>query len=117
MYFPKVTAIGLNMSNYGAMRTTFDFKQNTCINVDVSMFRLDDMFPDNKIDFIKIDSEGCDVDVVRGAKNIIKRCKPYILFENHNILDEMMIELDEFHYRFEKVGVENVFAIPYIDLL
>lgn len=34
-----------------------------------------------KIDFIKIDAEGCDVDIILGGENVIKRDHPVIAFE------------------------------------
>lgn len=59
----------------------------TEILIDVS--RLDDLLPaEGRVDFIKIDVEGAEFEVLQGAKNIIKRCKPDILFEHaqmHNL--------------------------------
>ncbi|EDN68012.1 Methyltransferase FkbM [Beggiatoa sp. PS] len=44
--------------------------------------RLDDVVPaDRHIDFIKVDVEGGELNVFRGANHLLQRCKPYILFE------------------------------------
>ncbi len=43
--------------------------------------RLDDIKFNKKISFIKIDCEGSEVQVLKGAKNIIKKNKPIILVE------------------------------------
>ncbi|HEW98720.1 MAG: FkbM family methyltransferase [Candidatus Parabeggiatoa sp. nov. 3] len=44
--------------------------------------RLDDVVPsDRHIDFIKVDVEGGELDVFRGANNLLQRCQPHILFE------------------------------------
>lgn len=50
------------------------------INVEVK--RLDDIIPPNtKINFIKIDVEGAEYGVLKGAVNLLKRDKPILLFE------------------------------------
>jgi FkbM family methyltransferase len=44
--------------------------------------RLDDLLPENhKIDFIKIDVEGAELSVFKGARNTLSRYHPTILFE------------------------------------
>ncbi|TVR40751.1 MAG: FkbM family methyltransferase [Bacteroidia bacterium] len=50
--------------------------------IEVETRRLDDVIPtDTDIDFIKIDVEGAEFLVLQGAKDLIKRCKPMIIFE------------------------------------
>lgn len=45
--------------------------------------RLDDVIPkDVNIDFIKIDIEGAEVMALRGARQLIDRCRPSIIFES-----------------------------------
>lgn len=51
--------------------------------LEVRCVKLDDMIPnDVKIDFIKIDVEGAEVMALTGAKELITRCKPGIIFES-----------------------------------
>lgn len=53
---------------------------------EVSIKRLDDIISsDIHIDFIKIDVEGAEYGVLKGAAETVKRCKPYILFEHAQI--------------------------------
>src|SRR5262249_35136776 len=54
--------------------------------IDVDINRLDDLLPAGvRIDFIKIDVEGAELDVLRGAQATIRRDKPRILFEHARI--------------------------------
>ncbi|TIX88823.1 FkbM family methyltransferase [Rhizobium sp. P44RR-XXIV] len=47
----------------------------------VPVARLDDIVQDRRVDLIKIDVEGMEVDVLRGAVGTIARCKPRLLVE------------------------------------
>ena len=50
--------------------------------IRVSSRRLDDVIPpDDRVDFLKIDIEGHELPALRGASQLLKRCKPIILFE------------------------------------
>lgn len=50
--------------------------------IKVELKKLDDVIPnDIKIDFIKIDVEGAEFDVLKGAKETIIRSKPVVIFE------------------------------------
>jgi len=50
--------------------------------VDVKQSTLDNLFPDLKrLDLIKVDVEGGELNVFKGAKKLIGRTRPYILFE------------------------------------
>ena len=48
------------------------------------MRSLDSMFLDNPIKFIKIDTEGNEISILEGAKNLLEKYKPIILFEFHS---------------------------------
>ena len=51
---------------------------------DVEILTLDGYVEDRKIDridFIKIDVEGFELDVLKGAKEVLKKFSPYLLFE------------------------------------
>lgn len=50
--------------------------------INVALKTLDGLLaPDERIDFIKIDVEGAEFDVMKGAKNILKKNRPVVLFE------------------------------------
>lgn len=49
---------------------------------EVQVERLDDLVGDRKLDFLKIDAEGAELWVLRGAINTVRRDHPPILFES-----------------------------------
>ena len=50
--------------------------------IEVEVKKLDDVIPnDVNIDFMKIDVEGAEFGVLKGAKNLLVKNKPYIIFE------------------------------------
>lgn len=67
----------------------------------------------NNIDFLKIDAEGMDLDVLLGGQNTINKFKPPILVEHSDnevsILDELRLELIKYNYSFE-VHKNNLLA-------
>jgi FkbM family methyltransferase len=71
-----------NTDNYGnnslSSENVFDSKKKS---IHVSTVRLDDIIGDRKIDFIIIDVEGHELNALKGAENIIRRCRPIILME------------------------------------
>ncbi len=50
--------------------------------IEVQLKKLDDVIPKStKINLIKIDVEGAELGVLKGAANLIERDKPYVIFE------------------------------------
>ncbi len=50
--------------------------------ISVNLRKLDDLVPENfQLDFIKIDVEGGEFDVLKGAREVLKRSHPVIIFE------------------------------------
>lgn len=49
--------------------------------VPVRMVSLDDMFSDDRIDFIRMDIEGAEIEALRGAKGILSRQRPGMILE------------------------------------
>lgn len=49
-------------------------------NFEVEIIALDELNLE-KCNLLKIDAEGMDVEVIQGAENLIKRCRPYISME------------------------------------
>ena len=73
--------------------------------------RLDDLRPP-RVDLLKIDVEGMEMSVLRGAMDIVRRCQPYMLIE-HIKTDQAALAalLDECGYRTWTVGI-NTLALP-----
>lgn len=72
-----------NPSYSGLLRRRYDRpdEEDTLITVKTDL--LDNVIPDSvHIDFIKIDVEGGEMFVLKGAEKTIKRCKPIIVFEH-----------------------------------
>ena len=44
--------------------------------LNVHIKKLDDIFNGDKLNFIKIDAEGAEYNVLKGAKNTLQRFKP-----------------------------------------
>jgi len=52
------------------------------VKIRVPVKRIDDLVPhDFQIDFIKMDVEGAELDVLEGAVEVLGRCKPIVAFE------------------------------------
>ena len=66
----------------GINKRKYDISNPQIEEINVELIPLDNVIPDDvKIDFIKIDVEGGEFDVLKGAKNLIKKNKPVIIFE------------------------------------
>jgi len=75
----------------------------------VKVRKLDNIFVDLKldsVDLIKVDVEGSDLDVLKGAKNIIKRFHPRIIFEAFGDKEYNGIKnfLDNYNYKFQRTS-------------
>ena len=72
-----------NPSYSGILRRKYDRpnEEDTLITVETDL--LDNIIPiDTKIDFIKIDVEGAEMFVLKGAEKIIKKWHPIVVFEH-----------------------------------
>ena len=76
-YFPKRTAIS-GLCNKNPMQ--LNDANYTTLNVYVK--KLDDIFNQCKLDFIKIDVEGAEYNVLKGAQHTLQKFKPVIIFES-----------------------------------
>ncbi len=107
----------LNELNSG--RASIKEESSTPIIIEVK--RLDYILKEKKIDpqdisFIKIDVEGAELEVLKGAKEILKRGKPIIVFEawNTTAFNRVKRFLEDFKYnrfirldKYNYVGIRN----------
>jgi FkbM family methyltransferase len=72
-YFPNYTSNILGHdSSFKTLKSIYKVKCTT----------LDDYFKDIKLDYLKIDTEGSELDVIKGGIETIKKCK-YVVIECH----------------------------------
>jgi len=72
-----------NPSYSGLRKRTYDRPDETDCTISVRTDRLDNVIPRvDRIDLIKIDVEGAELQVLEGAVATIKRCKPIVIFEH-----------------------------------
>lgn len=84
----------------------------------VQIVSVDDLIGDTRIDFIKMDIEGAEIDAVKGAQDTIKRCKPKIAIavyhelENARRIKEMLKEFrPDYHIQQRGIWAEED-AVP-----
>ena len=72
-----------NPSYSGLLKRKYDHPNEEDTQITVHTERLDALIPaDVQIDLVKIDVEGGEILVLRGAVNILTRCKPVVIFEH-----------------------------------
>ncbi|MCB0833552.1 MAG: FkbM family methyltransferase [Bacteroidetes bacterium] len=96
--FPKVSVYNMALSDVegtsdfkyvvnapgysGLRKRVYHIRKAIIENIRVQVKRLDDVVPDSiSPNFIKIDTEGSEYNILRGALKLILRAKPILLFE------------------------------------
>jgi hypothetical protein len=83
--------------------------------ISVPMFALDDLeYLSVPIEFIKIDVEGLEEDVIRGAHKLLSKRKPTLLIEVHNagVGQYLETKLPEYGYEITKIPHPHLGAGP-----
>ena len=96
-----------NYEEYYKMGLATIHEKNTFEKFDefeIDCKKLDEFHFKNKISFIKIDVEGHEIQVINGAKNLIKKFKPNLMIEieerhSKNNLDETISYICSFGYQ------------------
>lgn len=99
--FPDVEVLDCALSNYSG-RTDFHYVPDLpgwsglkaqhypfpteTRTIEVTVRRLDEVLDiDFQVDFMKVDVEGAELNVLEGAEKIIKKWKPFIIFEHAQV--------------------------------
>lgn len=93
----------------GIKKRKYTIKNPDIEEITVAKKMLDDLIGlDQKIHFIKIDVEGGEFDVIKGAKNLLKQNKPMILFECGKGASDFYgtNPLDLYNYLYEEIGLQ-----------
>lgn len=115
---PDIKNWGLATLGDDVLRFSFPFEVRTvrCVNIDA--FALENRI--QKVDFIKIDTEGWEYYILQGAKQTIQRDKPIILMEWNEVnLNQCKVKINEFEallreleYRWIFVTAEDILCTP-----
>ena len=66
----------------GIKKRSYNVDKPDIEEISVELKKLDDVIPEATIiDFIKIDVEGAEFDVLKGGEELLKKNKPYLIFE------------------------------------
>ena len=82
--------------------------------ITVEVKRLDQVVPNEGIRYIKIDAEGGDLLIIRGAEGIIVKSRPYVTFElgNNSLVNYAYTAADYFDFFASKgYGLSNILGV------
>ena len=91
----------------GASLNKSDTELEDCTVSNVDVTSLDDYFPlESHVGVLKIDVEGGELDVFKGAARILKNCRPILVFEceNRHLLEGSVFDVFDFLYKFNYAG-------------
>ena len=74
--------VNIGQSAYSSLLRPAGADERAVSEIRVPLKRLDELVSSNDVDVIKIDVEGAELGVLRGSANILKNCRPTIMFES-----------------------------------
>jgi len=123
----KSSKINFEENWYEPVKNSYIFHTNTgsrvsesktgINSIDRHQLALDDLLIQEKVNFIKIDVEGYEASVIKGAKNLILRDKPTVLIEWVHTLDAEQIKefFRNIGYKFIQCDVNSRNIVFFID--
>jgi len=103
----------VNSSFLSNEKISSDYFSGKFEKIKTKVFKLDTILSDEKITFVKIDTEGFELNILKGMKKTIKKAKPIIIFEFHTkrlqYLDVKLKMFDELlteHYNVFKIFID-----------
>jgi FkbM family methyltransferase len=74
--------IDSRQSGYSSLATPIETEKKYKREIMVPIEKLDNLIKSTDVDAIKIDVEGAELGVLRGAVDILRKCRPIIMFES-----------------------------------
>lgn len=98
---------GLN--SYGKLINRFDVSSEDTLCINTPINTIDNLFFNERIDLIKIDTEGCEYNILQGGKEVIMKNKPKILLEYYESnLNQFGNSLSDLHQLIDELDYEVV---------
>jgi FkbM family methyltransferase len=69
-------------SGYSSLARPTRNDENSKLEIKVPIEKMDDLVKSDDVDAIKIDVEGAELGVLRGAVGILRKCRPIVMFES-----------------------------------
>lgn len=107
---------GLNTLGKNLIR----FNEKDSLKIKINLNTIDNLFLNTKIDFIKIDTEGAEYNIINGAREVLKKYKPVIFLEcedanlqQFNLSEKKLKELiKDIGYKITWQEEDNIFIEP-----
>jgi len=89
----------------------FDRPNRICVDVEYESVKLDNFVDDyEKVDIIKIDVEGAELEVLKGARQFFNKFKPIVFLEIHSSPQNGSITLEQVKQIFDTYDIQYEFV-------